>query len=264
MRSESSANLAKVRAKFVSDIHIYSADDPRLGKFESVLRSSLTDGTTHLFLVGDIFDLWVGSHSFFRERYGGVVELIRQLRQKNVEINYFEGNHDLHIQKLWSDELKCQVFVEPAYFNLAGLRVRVEHGDQMNPSDKGYLFLRAVLRTGFVKWLAEALPGSVIQSIGDKMSRSSRRWTSSPLKALDEAGIKEMIHNHARRVRKNDKPFDLLISGHVHVRDDFTWRDEISGQDVRTVNLGWWAPTVGAPFSIFCIDAEGRRWVDIS
>lgn len=252
-----------MKAKFVSDIHIYSTDDPRLEKFESVLRSSLTDGTTDLFLVGDIFDLWVGSHSFFRQRYVGVVELILKLRQKNVEIYYFEGNHDLHLQKLWSDELKCRVFVEPAYFDLAGLRVRVEHGDQMNPSDTGYLFLRSVLRTGSVKWLADFLPGSVIQSIGDKMSRSSRRWTSSPLKARDEAGIKEMIRNHARRVRRNDRPFDLLISGHVHVRDDFTWRDEVSGQDVRSVNLGWWAPGVGTPISIFCIDTDGSRWVDI-
>ena len=252
-----------MRAKFVSDIHINGPEDPRLEKFESVLRSSLTDGTSHLFLVGDIFDLWVGSHSFFRERYLAVVELIQQLRRQNVEVNYFEGNHDLHIQKLWSIELKCRVFTEPSYFDLGGLRIRVEHGDQMNPEDTGYLFLRGILRTGFVKWLADTLPGSVIQSIGDKMSRSSRKWTSSPLKARDEAAIKNMIRNHARRVRKNEAPFDLLISGHVHVRDDFNWKDEVTGNEVSSVNLGWWAPSGGAPIFIFCIDAEGRRWIEL-
>lgn len=250
-------------AKFVSDMHIRGPEDSRLSKFESLLRSSLSDGTTHLFLVGDIFDLWVGSHSFFQQRYKGVVDLIRQLRAQKVEIFYFEGNHDLHLQNLWSKELDCRVFVAPEYFDIAGLRVRVEHGDQMNPSDTGYLFLRSVLRTSFVKGLAEFLPGSTIQRIGDWMSRTSRKWTSSSLKARNESSIKKMIRDHAKRSLKEGPPFQLFVSGHVHVRDDVTWTDEASGKEVRSVNLGWWSPVSQDPPMIFCLDPDGGRWVEL-
>jgi UDP-2,3-diacylglucosamine hydrolase len=36
-----------------------------------------------------------------------------------------------------------------------------------------------------------------------------------------------------------EEPFDLIITGHVHVRDDHVF--ESGGRQVRSVNLGSWA-----------------------
>lgn len=250
-----------MKAWFVSDIHLMGAEDPRLRRFEDFLSARLTDETTHLFLVGDIFDLWVGSDEFFSRRYARVLELIRALGSRGVEINYFEGNHDLHLQEVWADELHCRVFTAPAYFDLGSFRVRVEHGDQMNPDDKGYLLLRAVLRTPAVEWLARKLPGETVQAIGNRMSRSSRKWTSSAMKALDNTAIRKMIQTHAREVFRDDEPFDYIVTGHVHVRDDFAWRDDVTDRNVRSINLGCWL-TDEMP-KAFCLDDRGGRWVDV-
>lgn len=253
-----------MKARFVSDIHINGIDDPRLKTFESFLRTCLDDGTTHVFLVGDIFDLWVGDNVFFQTRYATVIERVRALRAAKIDVIYFEGNHDLHLEKFWSENLHCRVVREPQYFDLAGLRVRVEHGDQMNPDDTGYLILRTILRTRFIEWLAYGLPGSLLQKIGERMSRSSRRWTASTLKALDDVAIKKMVRRHAEWVFKNDEPFDLIVSGHVHVRDDVTLGIEKNGGDFstpktfRSVNLGCWS--VDEPPLIFTLDADGGRW----
>ncbi len=234
-----------MKAWFVSDIHILDQRDPRLKRFEDFLRGRLTDGTTHLFLVGDIFDLWVGGDAFFSMRFQGVVDLIRQIKRNGVEVVYFEGNHDLHLQKFWADELGCRVETEPEYFDLGKTRVRVEHGDQMNPNDTGYLFLRSILRNLAIRALVHVLPGSTIQAIGNGMSKSSRKWTSSSLKARDSEAIRKMIRTHAAKAY-DQKPFDLIVSGHVHVRDDFSWRVSNNTSaasavtEIRTVNLGCW------------------------
>lgn len=247
-----------VKAWFVSDIHIKSPEDPKLRIFESWLASCRADGTTHIFLVGDIFDLWVGGHIFFADRYAGVVELIRDLVSRKVAITYFEGNHDLHLQAFWQEELGVHVAVGPEFFDLGPYRVRIEHGDQMNPDDRGYLLLRSVLRTSFMEWVAHALPGRVIQGIGNTMSRSSRKWTSSALKARNEAAIHSMVRTHAHKVYE-EEPFDLLVTGHVHVRDDYSWKSS-TNETVRSVNLGSWDETAQG----FCLEESGGQWCPLA
>ncbi|CAN5454190.1 UDP-2,3-diacylglucosamine diphosphatase [soil metagenome] len=255
-----SVSFEAVKAWFVSDIHITGPEDVRLARFEAFLRARLGDGTTHVFLVGDIFDLWVGGDSFFSNRYAGVIAAVRDLRAKSIDVLYFEGNHDLHLAKIWSEQLGCRVFTEPRYFDLGSYRVRVEHGDQMNPADTGYLILRAALRTSVMEWLSDALPGRFVQKIGNGMSRSSRKWTSSSLKARNEAAIREMIHSHAKRVYKSDEAFDFIFSGHVHVRDDFSWKPE-EGAMVRSINLGWW--TYDEPSQAYCLTDSGGQWLPV-
>jgi len=46
-----------------------------------------------------------------------------------------------------------------------------------------------------------------------------------------------MIRAHAHRVY-NEASFDLIISGHMHVKDDFEF--QINNNKVRSINLGSW------------------------
>ena len=228
-------------AYFVSDIHITAADSPRGRQFLSFLRGLTAEGgTTHLVLLGDIFDLWVAE--------------IRRLKSEGVEIRYFEGNHDLHLRYYWADRLGLIVHPGPAYVEIGGMTVRLEHGDQMDPDDKGYLFLRWFLRTPPIRWLVCHLPGSVVAGIGDRASAKSRNYTSNT-KSISADDAVAKIRAHAEKAHA-ERRFDLLISGHVHVRDD--WHSEARG--FRSVNLGSW---FDAP-CYFKIDADGARFCELS
>lgn len=228
------------RAYFVSDIHLKSSGEPKavvLLKFlESLRVATGEERATHLFLVGDIFDLWVGDHEYFHERFRPIVEKVVELANTGVEVHYFEGNHDLHLTKFWQNKLGVKVHADRAFFNLAGKRVRIEHGDLINPDDKGYLFLRWLLRTPVVTSLALHLPDRAVSAIGSRASDSSRKYTSTA-KALPIDRIREAVRLHAKRAFA-EQPFDLLISGHVHVADDFTFEEK--GREVRSINLGSW------------------------
>lgn len=222
------------RAYFVSDLHLYSADDPNAQRFEKFLSDlTATDGTTHLFLLGDIFDMWLADHRYFVDRYKRIIAELVRLKAEGVAIHYFEGNHDLHLKKYWNGELGFHVHGGPVLVELAGIRVRLEHGDQMDPEDLGYRFLRWFLRTPPLRFLTHHLPGSVAAWIGERASASSRQYTSER-KTITENRAIAKIRQHARRVHERD-PFDLLIAGHVHFRDDYS--DEAG---FRAVNLGTW------------------------
>jgi UDP-2,3-diacylglucosamine hydrolase len=241
------------KAYFVSDIHLVSPTEEKTQVFNRFLGS--IGDATHLFLVGDIFDLWVGDHSYFSEKFAETVSLIRKLVESGTQVYYFEGNHDLHLTRFWHDRLGVNVHADASDFELNGTRVRVEHGDLINPDDKGYLFLRKLLRTPVIENLAHALPMSIVRMIGERASKASRTYTSSA-KELPKEKIRSLIRSHAERVQAAD-PFDLIITGHVHVEDDFTWKN--GTRSIRSVNLGSWFDQPKA----FYLEANGGHFIDL-
>jgi UDP-2,3-diacylglucosamine hydrolase len=245
-----------MRAFFVSDLHLVGGDDERTRTFVRFLESLReAPRPTHLFLVGDVFDFWIADHEFFQDRFRAVVSRLRELIHLGVEVHYFEGNHDLHLSKFWQHDVGANVHADHAYFELGGRKIRVEHGDLINPDDKGYLFLRKLLRHSVVKILAFHLPDSIVRKIGERASHASRHYTSNA-KSLPKDRIRGLIRAHAERVVM-EEPFDVIISGHVHVTDDYTFKQ--GPRSIRSVNLGSWFD--GA--KTFVMSEQGDHWLDI-
>lgn len=244
------------RAYFVSDLHITSPDDPTARRFLDFLKRLSRDGrASHLFLLGDIFDLWLADHRYFVDRYRPIVDEIVRLRDDGVDIQYFEGNHDLHLGRFWADQLGLTVHGGPVYTELAGLRLRLEHGDQMDPDDRGYRFLRWFLRTPPLRFLICRLPGKLVARLGERASVTSRAYTSQT-KTISEEDAIDKIRAHAA-LAHDERPFDMLISGHVHIRDDY--RFETPSGTARSVNLGTW---LIAP-CYFRVDGSGGELVEL-
>ncbi|MEQ1664183.1 MAG: UDP-2,3-diacylglucosamine diphosphatase [Bdellovibrionales bacterium] len=270
-----------VKAYFISDLHLGSQDEPNCLLAIHFLKSfKKSTQISHLFLLGDIFDLWVADHKYFIKKFEPLIEELKRLHKLGVEIHYFEGNHDLYLEHYFKTQLGFYVHSGPQFFNLnvigsknknididaeayesavayedevtfgktdigsapfnstVGVTVRVEHGDQMDPSDKGYMFLRWFLRTPVMKWIALHLPSWAVVKLGESMSHASRKYTSE-VKTISENSAKNVIDQHAELVWR-DKPYDIIISGHVHVIEDSRFTPFGEDRDVRVVNLGTW------------------------
>ena len=243
------------KAIFVSDLHLTGPEDPKTQQFVGFLRRLKTDSVTHLFLVGDIFDLWVGSHDYFAERFSDVVRAISDLVRLGVEVHYFEGNHDLHLENFWKSKIGVSVHADDATFVVAGQSVRVEHGDLINLDDHGYLFLRSLLRSRPLTFLAHHLPEKLVQLVGERASSASRDYTSTA-KAKPIEEIRELVRQHAE-AQSHLTDFDLIVTGHVHVSDDFSFN--VGGRKVRSINLGSWFEKP----RFLCVDSRGVRFEDI-
>ena len=243
-----------MRAWFVSDIHIKTADERNSQTLLRFLRS-LQSGerpATHLFLLGDIFDLWIGDSKYFHERFRDIVDTLIQIRKNGVEIVYFEGNHDVHVEKFWQ-KFDIPVWVHEKYFQLGPWRVRVEHGDFINREDKAYARLRRFVRLPLMEKIGYLLPGKVLGELGDFASRQSRK-RSSVHRESKENELRQMIRSYAEFANKTEK-FDYIITGHMHIRDEF--RTSSGGM---SINLGsWFEPE---PMALLLTE-QGHSWVKI-
>jgi len=245
-------------AHFVSDIHLVSGSDKNATRFLQFLKSLGHDQEcSHLFLLGDIFDLWLSDYRYFQEVYRLIVDSIKRLVSEGVRVHYFEGNHDLYLKKFWQEQLGVQVHSSPWLTQLGPWKVRLEHGDQMDPTDIGYVFLRWFLRTPVVKLVFQSLPEGLLIKTGERASRMSRIYTSG-YKSQDFETAKAKMLAHGRRVF-SVTPFDVLIAGHFHVHEDC--QVKVGEKKFRLINLGMWGEK-GA--RVFLLNEAGGRWLDLT
>ncbi|WP_413586444.1 UDP-2,3-diacylglucosamine diphosphatase [Bdellovibrio sp. HCB274] len=248
-----------MEAWFISDIHLKSAEE-RNGQILLRFLRSLRQGNpenVHLFMLGDIFDLWIGSSEFFAKRFQPLMDALKDLRKAGARITYIEGNHDVHIEGYFTKKLDVEVFVEAQYYKIDGLNVRVEHGDLINLNDIKYLKYRSIIRNPWIKPLKDFLPGRFWNYLGNRASKKSRA-RSGHYRQRNEEQLVSMIRGHVSRAY-DEGPFDIIISGHMHVFDDHMVPTH--GREVRSVNLGSWFED---DVKVFRIKNGQGEWVTIS
>lgn len=189
-----------------------------------------------LFLLGDIFDFWLSDGRAFVRHYQLLVDEIAKFKNAGGEVYYFEGNHDFHVDVFWTKKLNIPVIEEMQYFDLAGLRVRLEHGDFINPDDEAYLKYRARIRHPWIEPIGHIVPGFFWKWFGEKKSQQSRKKTARYTTENTE-GLRQMIRTYAKKAYA-EQPFDIIVTGHMHICDDHEF--EVDGKKVRSINLGTW------------------------
>lgn len=225
------------KAVFVSDLHLRDSQEENARRFLKFLDFIEQGDWTHLFLLGDVFDLWIADHSYFSIQFAEVIEKLRSLRRRGIEIHYFEGNHDLDLHPFFGVELGCVIHESAYCTTFAGQRIRIEHGDEMDPDDRDYLFLRWLLRTPSMRWLGRRLPGRIVSLIGETASKGSRKYTDSVRKGMENSEVDRKLLEHAKSAYQQ-MPFDILVAGHVHREIDQILKR--TDHEVRVINLGTW------------------------
>jgi len=229
-----------VKHWFISDLHIKDNNERNgntLLRFFFYLNQHPQNHK--VYFLGDIFDFWLSDGKAFQSHYKFLIEQIEFFQKNGGELIYFEGNHDFHIDRFWTRKFNIRVIENEAYFKIDELVVRCEHGDYINPDDLAYLKYRSSVRRPGVELFAHILPGFFWKWFGETLSIKSRKRTSQyALQQVEK--IRTMIQAYAMKVY-NSEHFDLIITGHMHVFDDY----EFSANQnlIRSVNLGTWLET---------------------
>lgn len=240
---------------FISDLHIRDVHEEKAQKLLRFLFFlQQQDQPIHLILGGDIFDLWLGGHKYFIQKFHPIIDSLKKLVNKKSTIDYFEGNHDFHLKAFWEKDMGVSVHTEADFFLFDKTIVRFEHGDEMDPEDLGYHFLRWVLRTSIVTFLIVHLPAGVVSKIGEWASHTSRKYTD---RLRDEERIRKILHTYSEKIF-DERHFDLFVHGHVHLQDEFVF--ERHDKTVTSINLGSWDNEQ----KVLVLENNKWSWLDVT
>ena len=196
-----------MRDIFIADAHLLDPGDANYRKMLSFFEEQRGRIRT-LFLLGDIFEFWMGYRHTVFAPYVPLLEALRRLRESGTEIVYVEGNHDFHMGPYFENVLGCRILPDGGPVDLDGRKVFIAHGDLVNPDDRGYRILRRFLRSRALRRLKNLIPPDWAWAVARWAGRRSRESRS------ERRAPRSMLMAHAGELFAQG--CSAVVTGHFH------------------------------------------------
>jgi UDP-2,3-diacylglucosamine hydrolase len=219
-----------MRTIFLADAHLALPGDLNYRMLLRFLRS-LEGNTETLFIMGDLFDFWVGFPSQPFRQYDALLDALLSLTRSGCRLVYFEGNHDFHLGAVFRERLKAEIHTGPSIQTVQGKRLFLCHGDQINQTDHGYRLLRLILRNRLTEAVIKHFPPGLALRIKERLQHTSQAGYQKKSVRWD---YRRIIRDFARSVR--DPGCAGLVTGHFHL----AFCEEPDGEPFTILSLGDW------------------------
>lgn len=186
-----------------------------------------------LYLVGDIFDYWFEYSEVIPKGFSRLIAKLRELRDADIPIFFFTGNHDMWMFSYFEKEMGIPIFREPIIKVFSGKKFFIGHGDGLGPGDHGYKMVKKIFANSFCQWLFARIhpnTGLKLMRFFSRKSRSQDREAKTFL-GPDKEWLVLFANNHLKQ-----ENIDYFIFGHRHLPIDYTLADG----KARYINLGDW------------------------
>jgi len=207
-----------MRKIFIADAHLRS---PKDANYRTLIRflETLPRDTDTLYLLGDLFEFWVGHPGTVYSHYREFIDCLKAVRGRGVRIVYFEGNHDFHLDRFFEEELQAEVYKTGAVLEIAGQQVYLCHGDQINRQDYRYRAFRLAFHNPVAKALLPFFSQRLAAHAATTLSQRSSKQHAARRSRWD---YRVILQNFAQG--RFAAGCDVVITGHYHLpmlqRDD--------------------------------------------
>ena len=220
---------------FLSDCHFglpdWESSKVREKKLTAFL-DSIADEATHLFLLGDVFDFWFEYRDVVPKHCLRFLGRLASLVDRGVQVYYILGNHDMWSFSYLQEEIGLKQIRGIVDVEINGKKVRMGHGDALDPKDYGYHIIKWIYAQPFNQRLFAMLHPRQAFGLARAVSFKSRRAHEEVDKVF--RGEEEPIIKYCREVLRQE-PFDYFVFGHRHLPCDYALTEKS-----RYINTGDW------------------------
>ncbi len=230
---------------FVSDLHLSRERPAKLELFDRLLARA-AERADALYILGDLFEVWVGDDDD-TPPHAQVVRSLARYAHSGAPLYFMHGNRDFLAGPGFAAAAGCTLLPDSAPVDLYGTPCLLMHGDLLCTDDTGYQAFRRRVRDP--AWQRRFLAKPLwLRKMSGRLARLASRAASlgkpEAIMDVNEKAVREtLLAGNAT----------LLIHGHTHrpgVHDV-----PLGGRVARRIVLGDWYEQD----SVLVCDADGQQ-----
>ncbi len=191
---------------FIGDLHLSAERPDILAAFQRFLASSELQSADALYIVGDLFEAWVGDDD--RSPFNEHVAQLLQQASRHLPIYFSHGNRDFLLGKRFAKRAGITLLPEIHHTRLYGRPTVILHGDLLCLEDLAYQSFR--LRWPWYRILSRILPLSTRRKMAlNARAKSKARTAGLATEIMD-------VSTSAVEALLTTTHSTLMIHGHTH------------------------------------------------
>nr|WP_265948478.1 UDP-2,3-diacylglucosamine diphosphatase [Dechloromonas sp. A34] len=194
---------------FISDLHLSPRSPGATCLFLGFLAGRAREAE-ELFILGDLFEAWVGDDDIDEPYHAGIVAALRAASDAGLRISLQHGNRDFLLGPGFAAASGVKLIGDPYVLSTPEWQFVLAHGDALCLDDTAYMAFRAQVRNP--EWQAALLakPLAERRAIATHMrevSEASQRGKDDPYSDLELVATDEFLREHG---------YATFIHGHTH------------------------------------------------
>lgn len=190
----------------MSDLHLAEGTPRVFDAWAAHLHCTDADA---VFILGDLFEVWIGDDIAERGFEARCVEILRDAAGR-IRVAFMPGNRDFLVGDAMLESAGVARLADPTLVIAFGQRVALSHGDALCIDDVAYQRYRGIVRRPVVQRLFAALPLAMRRSIGAAVRRRSGRREPRP-----QGGFVDVDDASALALLRQTRA-PTLVHGHTH------------------------------------------------
>jgi UDP-2,3-diacylglucosamine hydrolase len=193
----------------ISDLHLSAARPGTTAAFIALLAGPARDAAS-LYILGDLFDYWIGDEDVDDPAVRPVVDALAALTGSGTTVSFMHGNRDFLVGVRFAAATGVRLLPDPLLLELDGIATLLMHGDTLCIEDSGYNRFRAAVRDPAWQRAFLARP------LAERRAEAERlRAISEQEKKSKPAEIMDVTPSEVLRVLRAHG-YPRLVHGHTH------------------------------------------------
>ena len=193
---------------FISDLHLDHKREDIKKAFFKFLESEASE-FENLYILGDLFEVWIGDD--FEDRFTSeIISELKKFSLKNKNIFIMHGNRDFLIGKKFAEKCGAKLITDPLILHKEGKKIMLSHGDIFCTDDLEYQNFKEKVRNE--KWQKEFLSKDLKDR--EEIAKNLRK-ESAKKNSYKEDYLMDVNKLEVEKIAQENK-VEILIHGHVH------------------------------------------------
>jgi UDP-2,3-diacylglucosamine hydrolase len=191
----------------ISDLHLQASDPATFAAWQRYMAALRADA---LFILGDLFEAWVGDDAAEVEGFEQQCANILRATARRLPVFFLAGNRDFLVGPQFAQGTGVQLLQDPTVLVFGPRRWLLSHGDALCIADTEYLAFREQVRNPAWQHAFLAQPLAARQQVArgmraesEQLKRSGREYpdvdTAAALQWLTAANADVLVHGHTHR-----------------------------------------------------------------